>query len=47
MRFFFSWPLGVSDFANNMHRYVQAMERQVDMLMQEQRAIAETAKTND
>ena len=43
MRFFFSWPLGVSDLANNMHRYVQAMERQIEVLVQKQHAITQTA----
>ena len=47
MRVFFSWPLGVSDFANDMHRYVQAMEREIDDLVQAQQAIAQTATSRD
>ena len=47
MKVFFSWTLRVSDFADDMHRYIQAMERQIDVLVQEQQAIAKTAITDD
>src|SRR5207247_3540099 len=47
MRVFFSWPLGVSDFADDMHRYVQAMERQIAALVQAQQATARTATSSD
>lgn len=43
----FSWPLGVSDFATDMHRYMQSMERQVDVLAQEHEAIAQNAMSDD
>src|SRR2546427_2310602 len=47
MTVYFSWPFRVSDFAEDMHRYIDAMERQIEGVVQRQRSIANTAASHD